>query len=411
MLAISCFSVRRVKLGHVLEQTYRSVSVSSRNNAVISEKRQSPSRSNHTSIQSAIDKVSAQKSSRWTAYSVLNSGTASTERHILGRAKYLQKELPVRIAHRIAAFQGLPYNVVSNPTIYRVLEMYISAFERTYEFRQIKTIEDEQAYSLMLRDLLDHHGVVVSMLAEGFSECRKYILAEDIIRQFLDRTLTSRLAIRILCEHHIALRNDKPNHVGIFKLNFSPAKLIREKSELVRKICEDKFGMSPNVIVDGHVDAEFVYVPPPLDYILVELLKNALRATVENHMDSSDAGIPPVRVTLAVNNLDFIIRISDHGGGVPHMLQKRIWDYNFTSEKTPDPHSGNRGLFGEVMDPLGGGGATNSRMHGYGFGLPMSRAYAEFLGGKLTMQTMQGLGTDVYLRLRRITETDESFRV
>jgi len=47
----------------------------------------------------------------------------------------------------------------------------------------------------------------------------------------------------------------------------------------------------------------------------------------------------------------------------------------------------------------------------YGFGLPMSRAYAEFLGGSLTMESMQGLGTDVYLRLRRINETDESFRI
>ena len=36
----------------------------------------------------------------------------------------------------------------------------------------------------------------------------------------------------------------------------------------------------------------------------------------------------------------------------------------------------------------------------YGFGLPTSRAYAEYLGGSLTLHSMQGLGTDVYLRLK-----------
>ena len=32
--------------------------------------------------------------------------------------------------------------------------------------------------------------------------------------------------------------------------------------------------------------------------------------------------------------------------------------------------------------------------------MPTSRAYAEYLGGSLTIETMQGLGTDIYLRLK-----------
>ena len=38
-----------------------------------------------------------------------------------------------------------------------------------------------------------------------------------------------------------------------------------------------------------------------------------------------------------------------------------------------------------------------------GFGLPTSRAYAEYLGGSLTLTSMQGLGTDVYLRLKHFS--------
>lgn len=47
----------------------------------------------------------------------------------------------------------------------------------------------------------------------------------------------------------------------------------------------------------------------------------------------------------------------------------------------------------------------------FGFGLPTSRAYAEYLGGSLSVQSMQGIGTDVYLRLRHIDGKGESFRV
>lgn len=47
----------------------------------------------------------------------------------------------------------------------------------------------------------------------------------------------------------------------------------------------------------------------------------------------------------------------------------------------------------------------------FGFGLPTSRAYAEYLGGSLAIQSMQGIGTDVYLRLRHIDGKGESFRV
>jgi K+-sensing histidine kinase KdpD len=47
----------------------------------------------------------------------------------------------------------------------------------------------------------------------------------------------------------------------------------------------------------------------------------------------------------------------------------------------------------------------------YGFGLPACRAYVEYLNGEIRLQTMQGLGTDVYIRLRHIDGKQESFRI
>lgn len=44
------------------------------------------------------------------------------------------------------------------------------------------------------------------------------------------------------------------------------------------------------------------------DYILPELFKNALRATIEAHPDANEANMPAVHVTIANNEVDFILR-------------------------------------------------------------------------------------------------------
>ena len=47
----------------------------------------------------------------------------------------------------------------------------------------------------------------------------------------------------------------------------------------------------------------------------------------------------------------------------------------------------------------------------YGFGLPVCRAYAQYLGGNLTMETMQGIGSDFFIRLHHIDGRTKSFRI
>jgi [3-methyl-2-oxobutanoate dehydrogenase (acetyl-transferring)] kinase len=44
-----------------------------------------------------------------------------------------------------------------------------------------------------------------------------------------------------------------------------------------REMCELKYGHAPDVRINGHLSATFPYVAPALDYIMLELLKNAMR--------------------------------------------------------------------------------------------------------------------------------------
>ncbi|XP_064449084.1 branched-chain alpha-ketoacid dehydrogenase kinase isoform X6 [Mirounga angustirostris] len=288
--------------------------------------------------QSAIDVAAEKPSVRLTPTMMLYSGRSQDGSHLLKSARYLQQELPVRIAHRIKGFRSLPFIIGCNPTILHVCprhpceflhlflqhELYIRAFQKLTDFPPIKDQADEAQYCQLVRQLLDDHKDVVTLLAEGLRESRKHLEDEKLVRYFLDKTLTSRLGIRMLATHHLALHEDKPDFVGIICTRLSPKKIIEKWVDFARRLCEHKYGNAPRVRINGHVAARFPFIPMPLDYILPELLKNAMS---------------------------------------------------------------------------------------FGFGLPTSRAYAEYLGGSLRLQSLQGIGTDVYLRLRHIDGREESFRI
>ncbi|KAF2356938.1 Histidine kinase-like ATPase C-terminal domain, partial [Trinorchestia longiramus] len=210
-----------------------------------------------------------------------------------------------------------------------------------------------------------------------------------------------------------------PNHVGIIHMAMQLKELIERNSKFVTRMAAHKYGRAPTIKMSGHVDATFPYIELPLEYILPELLKNAVRATIENHPDDEESYLPPIHITIASNEVDFVIRISDRGKGIPHHLMRRVLEYNFTtassscmSEEESASDNGDDGVstFSDMMEavnpsPVGG------PMHGFGFGLPTSRAYANYMGGSLKIHTMQGIGTDVYLRLKHINSQGGSFRI
>lgn len=363
--------------------------------------------------QSEIEHVAEQKSVRLTPWMILYSGDSHhLDKYLLKSAQYLHRELPVRVAHRIKSFHGLPFIIGCNPVILRVHDLYIQSFKQLHNFPEIKTVDDVNEYANLLERLLDDHGTVIKDLATGFRQCHKHLSEEmleaHIARKFLDRMLSSRLAIRMLAMHHILLHRKEEDHIGMIHTKFYPAKSIEKFVNFTTKMCEYEYGKAPKVRLCGHIHAHFPYIPIPFDYIICELLKNAMRFSIEHHSNSYGNSIPEVVVTIVNNHLDFIVKISDRGGGIPHNVIDKVLEYNFTTANkstTPEDNP-----MGDMMSMANQGPNGNSKMHGHGFGLPMSRCYAEYMGGSLVLQSMQGYGTDVYLRLKRIDNQPESFR-
>lgn len=343
---------------------------------------------------------------------------------------------------------------MANPNVSKIYNNYLhslSTLEPFYQ-KQIKTIEEEEKFTEVMSDLVQTHTNTIPTLAQGFLECRKYIASSDVTK-FLDQHLRARIGTRLLAEQHIALhmastteaKEQQPhlNHIGVIDTELKPADIILSCEDFVGEICELKYGVRPQVQISGQVEAQFAHVPVHLEYILTELLKNAFRATIEAGNESH-----PVEVTIAAapdvpqtkleslkqikfaedHNFDFsqdglheycedsasiqgplheaaqsiTIRIRDSGGGIAPDVLPNIWAYSFTTFNADEAAAA-----GSIdgLNAITNGGNPSS-IAGLGYGLPLSRAYAEYFGGSISIQSMYGWGTDVYLSLQGIGKLD-----
>lgn len=205
-------------------------------------------------------------------------------------------------------------------------------------------------------------------------------------------------------------------------------------------------------------------MPVHLEYILTEILKNAFRASVER---SQVQGLPspsPIYITIAsppppstfatpisepsltpFNSHPALLtlRIRDSGGGVSPAHISQIFSYSFTTARS-SPYSaddddedggpyaaqsvgGMAGMYsnsmhakqhnnGDRTDHGGGlfaeivGRGVQSGMGtiaGLGYGLPMSRLYAKYFGGSLEFVSLDGWGSDVFVKLRCLDQAGE----
>ncbi|KAI9328752.1 mitochondrial branched-chain alpha-ketoacid dehydrogenase kinase-domain-containing protein [Zopfochytrium polystomum] len=228
------------------------------------------------------------------------------------------------------------------------------------------------------------------------------------VQSFLDRFYMSRIGIRMLIGQHVALAKSATNpsatpeeYVGIICTKTSVRRVAMEAADNARQVCQDTYGLfagsGPDirlVFAPEAGDVEFMYVPSHLHHMLFELFKNSLRAVVERHGVDADA-YPEIRVVVAAGKEDITIKISDEGGGIPRSGMPLIWTYMYTTAEKPELEDDyNRSDF-------------RAPMAGFGYGLPLSRLYARYFGGDLRLISMEGYGTDAYLHLSRLSNSEE----
>lgn len=333
--------------------------------------------------------------------------------------------------------RNLPFIVVSNPHINRIYNNYLHSLSTLlpYQEKTITNLEDEIRFTEVMADLVQTHANTIPILAQGFLECRKYINGTDVTA-FLDEHLRARIGTRLIAEQHIALhmssqphrrsgeqdsiQAEASSHVGVIDTALRPVEIIRHCESTVGEICELKYGIRPSIVIESQSDTKVAHVPTHIQYILTELLKNAFRATIESGKerdpimitvasspDSSPGDLTPkTRNAIGssiLHGMDrsysvITIRIRDRGGGIPADILPHIWGYSFTTFSDEDLSAND-----DRMNPLqtiSNIPGSGSSLAGLGYGLPLGRAYAEYFGGELSVQSLWGWGTDVYVRLK-----------
>ena len=113
---------------------------------------------------------------------------------------------------------------------------------------------------------------------------------------------------------------------------------------------------------------------------------------------------------------DVTIRVSDQGGGIPRRKTDLLFEYLYTTAPTPQ-------LLSSCDMPGNFGMGTPAPIAGHGYGLPLSRyyfqnifwfhekiynyffphrLYARYFNGDLTLSSIEGYGTEVFVYLQAL---------
>ena len=356
--------------------------------------------------------------------------------------------LPSRLAHRIQQLRNLPFIIVTNPHIAQIHNNYVHSLHTLlpYAEREISTPEEEDSFTEIMAGLVQTHSNTIPTLARGFLESRKYI-NPDYVTKFLDDHLRARIGTRLIAEQHIALHYSSKSQegispeanssfVGIIDTALRPASVIEQCENFVSEICELNYGVRPSVTINGDPETRIAHIPVHLEYVVTELLKNSFRAIIENGAERE-----PIEVTIAPSPADtpaqmkskitiedqgeadaasasirtsesatpgVTIRIRDRGGGVSPDNCANLWTYGFTTfnDKEAKDAKSTSGQTADALNVISGASTGGGSIAGLGYGLPLGRAYAEYFGGGIALQSLWGWGTDVYLSLRGVGSLD-----
>jgi pyruvate dehydrogenase kinase 2/3/4 len=359
---------------------------------------------------------------------------------------YCHRQLPIILAHMVKLLDGFPAGLSAMKSIADVRERYIDCFDLLLSQDQPLCEKTERKFHAALEKIEDdlQQLDVLKSIATGVLELKEHVHRHRLALIHLKNTTERWKGVKIPSEHHaiqelqllqgpldefnrqyvyynflsrqlLGLVASKPSSdmVGIVDKELDLFEVVKYAVSDACQICTSAYGDNPDVnfvfppqSLRSH---KFMHMGSTITYIIVELMKNALRATIETHMKRNDMGLidcasmPPVTVLVNVPPTaeHACVCISDEGGGIPRSKMDAVMSYTFTTAAVPaiEPVKNNRGE-GKPRPADDSRLARTAVMAGYGYGLPMSRVYAQCFGGDIQLQSVEGYGTKVYYYLK-----------
>ncbi|GLD98481.1 hypothetical protein PINS_up007178 [Pythium insidiosum] len=357
-------------------------------------------------------------------------------------ASFLHKELPIRFAHAITQLSELPVGLSETESVQRAMRVYANAITSIRALKSPSTATDDLEFTEVLRQSKASGTNLVPLICGGLRELSEtdmghHVLAMDNvqedIKESLDKFFLARIGIRMLIGQHVESLVRIGGRVEIVNVE----ETVRSACDRAAHLCKTYCGVAPEVEIVNttSVEAPFTYVESHLHHMVFELVKNAMRATVEFHEDLQhkkpgrinkvrqvmdphcrslgfvmpaleDIGgvtvypdirkyrrpgeLPPVQIVLCQGYEDLTIKVSDDGGGVPRSNWHKLWHYGYTTSPSYPPQESY--------------GYHSFREHfsGGGYGLPIARLFARYFGGEVSFISLEGSGSSAFIQAHRL---------
>jgi len=324
-------------------------------------------------------------------------------------AEFCRKEGPKRLAMRINLLEGL----TGWEDVPELVQMgkFLHSWYRALTFVQMGT-QDLKDLIKCIRTIRDEGRDVLRLVAAGMHKLQQNApdkFGDGFLDRWLESFLLSRISTNLLADQLVARASQTDGGLGrptgIINPRCNATLVCQHAAEVASKLCLRYTGHEPAFTVEnycagvrGQKDTPciFSYIPGYLRYIILELLKNSFKATVENASNPADIGSSPVRILVCRDEHRVAIMVSDRAGGIPLDVGDQVWSYMYGAAARGDSSGTARGDATDDKAPVA------TPLAGYGVGLPTSRLYARYLGGKLEVTSYPGYGTQAHVLLPRI---------
>lgn len=315
----------------------------------------------------------------------------------------LQREIPVRLANRIAHMDDLS-------DISQIEPLVCARARLAKSFREVRAAAARgscpEDFAQVVNGLKIRHKDQIKRVAVGMAKVKELKLARGeneaevvkFIDNFLNRFCLSRIGIEMLNSQYLALFTKSR---GIVDRQCDPCEVARLAAATARKFAQAEFDMVPEAQISFHgLDSArtIPLVPSYLMYILLELLKNSFRAVCDLNKKTGGDMRHPILIRVCSDEAQVAIDIFDRGGGIPFEHQTHIWNFMYSTKKGSEPID----TLTETSE-----NTTASPLAGFGVGLPLARLYAEYIGGSLHLMSMPNFGTHAFLHLQRCSSRKE----
>lgn len=303
--------------------------------------------------------------------------------------EFLQQEYSIRCAERICMMQERIPNFHSIPELEQAFTAHVECFQAMRNCN----ISNDNDFLAVVRSIVEKGRNMVPLMCMGMA---RLVQTEEHVNQayvdiFLNEFLLNRIGSNVIMSQYLCVHEGQGNKC-IVDPQCNVTEICQQTARAVQQLCRKETGFEPTIQVECYSEdknASFAFIPAALSYIVQEVLKNSAVATAkkvlreeEEELETTDSII---KVIVCADEQRVMIHIGDRAGGIPFHVGRHIWSWLYSTKTR---------IVNKKATELGG----------FGVGLPLSRLYANYLGGSINVVSLPNYGTHTYVFLPRLPE-------